>query len=89
MRVKKPRVCRICQKSYEGVYGLCGTCNQRNTRANYTGSLGCPICGGVASKKRGLCRKCFWAMYRKNVKELREKRNTVGEYSTEGIPRGY
>lgn len=89
MRVKKPRVCRICQKPFEGVNGLCSACNQRQTRSRFVGELGCPICGGKSNRKRGLCRGCFWTMYRKVVKELKEKRNTVGEYSTEGIPRGY
>jgi predicted amidophosphoribosyltransferase len=89
MREKKERVCKICGKAFVGVNGICACCNQRRTRSRHTGEIGCMQCGGMVTKKRGLCRKCFWDTYRRTVRILKDKRGTVGEYSTEGIPRGY
>jgi hypothetical protein len=41
------------------------------------------------SRKKKLCKRCFWQIFRKTVQEIGEKRRAVGEYVTEGLPRGY
>lgn len=88
MTTKKWRVCRICGKEFEGHNGACSRCNQRLNREKYVGRDGCPQCGGRVSRKRGICRRCFWTAYAKTVKVIKERR-AVGEYSAEGIPAGY
>jgi hypothetical protein len=78
MRIKKERVCPACSKVHLSLQRLCGGCAKRMWRRGLANKgKGCRFCGGPCHAKNGICRQCFWELFRKAVENKEKSGNPI------------